>query len=353
MTRSALAVVVALVPFLTGCGSLRAMTAPSSDLADYRAFRVAAADGTRLARAQRYLERHPGGVFAGEVSRAFASEEPVFFERAKTSRSGAVEYLTDLPHGPHAAAALALVNALEQDAHEAELRDLVARARGDEVRMEAAAQQRRAVGETILGAVGVLLDEDTYATPLSAAAPALRALLVGPAPATWGRLPAAREQDLFFSLPTRDVRESRLLTLTIAFEEQGGRVVEGRISGPAMFVRWAEADRMIALDPSLAEDRMEGHAHAMERLDGALERRFPAATCPDAREGNELYRRSCGGFSVRIAAGADASEPDIIVVRGVPGVRGSSGAGRSGHPADADRDTSVASKTDRTEPQSR
>src|SRR5262245_14381411 len=52
---------------LGACGGLKAMVAPSDDLEDYRAYRVAAAEGTRLARAKRYIERHPRGRFADEV----------------------------------------------------------------------------------------------------------------------------------------------------------------------------------------------------------------------------------------------------------------------------------------------
>src|SRR5690606_4512794 len=139
-----------LVALACGCAGLRPMLAPPEDLEDYRAFRVAAAEGTRLARAKRYLDRHPKGAFADEVRRAFEEEEPVYFERAQASREGIRRYLADLPEGPHADAAVALLVAFGSSMQEAELRDLARRVRYEDTKLEAAAVQRRAVGEAIL-----------------------------------------------------------------------------------------------------------------------------------------------------------------------------------------------------------
>src|SRR5688500_9404005 len=73
---------------LTGCASFKTVLAPPNDLEDYRAYRVAAYRGTRLARAQKYLERHPAGTFADEVRAAFEEEEPRYFAEAQESRDG-------------------------------------------------------------------------------------------------------------------------------------------------------------------------------------------------------------------------------------------------------------------------
>lgn len=301
---------------LVGCGSLRTVTAPPGDLADYRAFRVAAYEGTRLARAKRYLEAHPDGAFADEVRRAFDAEEPRFFERAQASREGARRYLADLPDGPHARAALALLTALESDMQEAELRDVARKARIDDARLESAAVQRRAVGETILGAVGVLTDDGVYGVPRSEAPAPLRSLLLGPTPTTWGAAPARREIDLFFVLPTRPERESRLLTLAVDVGEEDGVTATGTLSGADMFVRWTEADQIVKLDPAAEDDRSEAAVHAQARLEGALERRFPAGKCQELRRDRELFHRVCDGWEVVVTAGARAGDDDVIVVRG-------------------------------------
>jgi hypothetical protein len=295
------------------------MVASPGDLEDYRAFRVAEAQGTRLARASAYLARHPKGAFADEVRAAFADEEPRYFERAQASREGARRYLADLPDGPHAAAALALVTALGSSMHDAELRDLARRARYDDAKLESAAVQRRAVGEAILGAVGVLLDESVYGVRRADGPPALRTLMLGRTASTWGSVPAQHEEDLFFLLPTRPERESRLVTLEVTLLEQDGVVTGGRIEGADMLVMWAEADQITKLDPTAAADRTEAHVHAMDRLEGALERRFSSGPCADIRAGRELYHRACEGWEAVVVPGDQAGARDAIVIRGRPG----------------------------------
>jgi len=298
-----------------GCGSFRTMIAPSGDLEDYRAFRVAAAPGTRLARAQRYLARHPSGSFAAEVRAAFDDEEPRYFERAQTSREGARDYLVDLPDGPHAAAAMALLVAFGSSMRDAELRDIARRARYDDAKLESAAVQRRAVGEAVLSALGVFLDDDTYGRTRAEASPALAERMQGSRRApTWGGMPAKREEDLFFLLPTRPERESRLLTLELELLEVDGRITGATIAGADLFVMWAEADQITRLDPSATEDRNEAQVHALDRLGGALERRFPAASCAVPSD-RQLIRRACHGWSVVVTAGTSAGARDSIVIR--------------------------------------
>ncbi|MDB4945260.1 MAG: hypothetical protein JWP97_4794 [Labilithrix sp.] len=319
MSRRLVVVALSLACGAAGCAALRPVTASSGDLADYRAFRVAAADGTRLARAKQYLERHPQGAFADEVRGAWDAEEPRYFAKAQSSREYARRYLVDLPDGPHAAAAMAMLVALQSTMDDAELTDIARKAQRDDVKLEAAAVQRRAVGEAILGAIGVLLDEEVYAARQSEGPPALRALMSGGHGTTWGAATAEHEEDHFFLLPTRPVRESRLVTMKVSLTEEEGRVVAAAVSGPDLFVRWAEADRIVRLDPAAPEDRTEAQIHVQERLVGALERRFPASHCPDARGDRELYHRACDGWEARVTAGTAAGESDVIVIRGPGG----------------------------------
>lgn len=314
-----LAAVLALAATTSACATLRPMVASSSDLEDYRAFRVAGAEGTRLARAKKYLERHPKGAFADEVRGAFEEEEPRYFERAQATHEGARRYLADLPDGPHAVAALALLTALGTSMQDAELRDIARKARYDDAKLESAAVQRRAVGEAILGAIGVLLDEAVYGVPRAEGPPALRTLMTGRTGSTWGTVPRHREEDLFFLLPTRPDRESRLFTLEVTLAETDGLVTDGVIEGADMLVLWAEADQIVKLDPAASEDRTEAHVHAMDRLGGALERRFPEGSCPDARAGAELYHRACDGWEVVVKPGTQAGQKDAIIIRGRPG----------------------------------
>jgi hypothetical protein len=305
----------ALLASVAGCAGARAVIAPPSDLEDYRAFRVAAAEGTRVARARRYVERHPDGVWTKEVRAAYEEEEPRYFEHAQRSREGVRRYLADLPDGPHATAALALLTAFDSSLEEAELRDVARRVRYEDAKLEAAAVQRRAVGEAIFSAIGVLLDEDVYGVPLSDAPPKLRRLLLGPTPSTWGAVSARHEEDLFFLLPTRPERESRLLTLELTMLEPGGALAGAVLEGSDMLVRWTEADKIVRLDASAPEDRTEAQVYTTPRLEGALERRFPSASCPELRRDQELYHRACGGWEAIVVPGAKAGDKDRVIIR--------------------------------------
>src|ERR1700722_6068163 len=105
---------------LSGCAVPKALFTSNSDLADYRAFRIAAHEGVRLARAQRYVERHPRGMWVDEGRRAFDQEEPAYLDRASETRAKTSEYLADLPRGPHAEAAIALLTAFDTHLEDAD-----------------------------------------------------------------------------------------------------------------------------------------------------------------------------------------------------------------------------------------
>jgi len=302
------------VGLLVGCAELRTMTAPPDDLEDYRSYRIAAYPGTRLARAQTYLEKHPNGAFSAEVRSAFDDEEPRFYEKAQSSKEGIRRYLADLPHGPHADAALHLLIALESSIEEAELNDLARRVRNGDAKLERAAQQRRAVGEAILGALGVMLDETIYGIRRSEAPPRLKALMTSRYGSTWGGIPRTHEEDYFFLLPTRPDRESRLMSLEMTLVEDKDVVVASRLEGSDLIVRWAEAEQIVRLDSSAPEDRTEAQVFVTGRLEGALERRFPSGSCKDMRTGQELYHRACEGWEAVVRTGTNAGDKDVIMI---------------------------------------
>ena len=299
-----------LMPLPLAACRLDTVVARPADLEDYRAFRVAAAEGTRLARARRYLDLHPNGAFAGEVRAVFDEEEPRWYAEAKGSRAGVRRYLVDLPGGPHVAAAESLLVAYSSSMREAELADLAQNVRIDDARLEAAAAQRRAVGEAVLAHLGPLLEASTYGVPREESR--IRALL---SRGTWGGPAAHHAQSYVFVLPTRPARSSRVLTLETSTLEERGVVTGAWLAGEDMFVRWAEADKIVALDPTSQADRTEAQIHVSSRLEGALEGRFPAGSCKDLREGRELYHRACDGWEATVTAGESAGTKDTIEIR--------------------------------------
>jgi hypothetical protein len=277
---------------------------PSSELEDYRAFRVE----PRLANAQRYLEKHPRGAYAAEVRAYFEREEARWFAEARASSERAMAYLTELPRGPHAAEVLEAAVALEAVSKEREVERLVREARRRDAYLEAKAAGRQRVRERIFELLAALLDENVYGAYIESLPPPLARVMAQPrTPITWGGVALRRADDLFFTIPTAEGAESRLVTVEILLALERGRVAEGRIEGEDLFVRWAEAD---LVDPSKASD------HVRERLDGALEARLPGAECRASAQGGEILRRSCGGWSAYAIQGKKLGDRDVVVVRG-------------------------------------
>ena len=299
---------------------MRPVTADSGDVADYRAYRASAHPGRRLARAQRYLEAHPRGAWASEVRAEFDADEARFFEAAKASRAKTRDYLVDLPRGPHADAALALLTAFDTSLERLAEARLASHARNTEARLERASAQRRAVGETLLAYLAALLDPAAFGVLLADVPAPLHAALEGGARATWGSLPRSRTVDLFFAIPTRLQIESRAASVVVSVTVEGGRVTGGRIEGPSLFLHWDEADEMIPRDPTDPRDRDAAAAHVKDLLAGAMEARLPAARC-DVEFDGALLARACDQWRVEVTPGARGA-PDAIVVDGPRGDEG-------------------------------
>jgi hypothetical protein len=313
----AFAVCATLLWPLVGCAVGRSLWTSSDDLQDYRAFRTSGHESVRLARALRYLARHPKGAWADEVRRAFGEEEPRYFERASESRAGTSEYVTDLPHGPHADAAIALLTAFDTHIEDIATAKLLASARRTEARLELASRGRHALGEAILGDVAALLEPGLYGAPGDELPYPVRRALGGLAPPTWGSPEPIRNDDYFYVIPTRLVRESRVASLELRVVVAHGVAVLGRVSGPDLFVHWDEADEVLSRDPTDPRDRARAAAHAADQLDGALEARLPAERCRVASSApRDVLVRRCDGWEVVVTIGKKAGDEDAIVVKG-------------------------------------
>jgi hypothetical protein len=314
----ALAATLGLVALAGGCAPAMRIVAPSDDYAEYRRVRLAETMGARLHSAEAYLEGRPRGAFAAEVRALFERDEPRFYEAAQASRAGTIDYLAALPDGPHAAAAIALLAAWDARIEEGETSTLLREARRTEAALGAAALQRREVGEAIFRALRALADPAVFGVSLEETPPALRHFLTGGEGPTWGKMPDHATRDLFFVVPTRLERESRLATLTLSLRVEGGVVRAGRVSGPDLFVHWLEADTMTPLDPTDAAHRARAARHAKERLEGFFEALLPAERCAvngDPRE--VLLMRECDGFTLSVTPGARGGEDDVVtLVRG-------------------------------------
>jgi hypothetical protein len=293
------------------------MLAQSDDLADYRAFRVAAREGTRLARAEAYLARHPEGAWVGEVRSTFDAEEPAWFEAAKNSRARALDYVVDLPTGPHADAARALLVYFDERKDDMDALELLAKARRTEATLEVAARQRRHVGEVILEELGALLDPSTWGSRPAEPPPILAAVLRGASTRTWGGgVDDARDDAVSFTVPTPEGAESRDVLIQLRILVHDGRVDGGVVQGDQLLLRWAEAITLRPLDRTVGADREAARAAVREVLSGALEAALPAARCDRPAVPPLVVSRVCDGWSVTVVEGKDPGDPDVILVHG-------------------------------------
>jgi hypothetical protein len=331
----------ALVAALAACVVSRQMLASPSDLEDYRAFRTAAHKGRRLAAAQRYLVRHPEGVWVEEVRTIFEAEESAWFEAAQSSRARAREYVVDLPEGPHAAAARALLVLFDEHQDDFDTLVLLADARRTAAGLDYETERRKRVTDVLLQKLSALLDPATWGAALDAPPPALAAALRGEVPLTWGAAASAARRDdtLGFVLPTLKGAEARVLTVSLELELRGPsvpkgpgaaaagrmpdggragavRVVQGRLEGEDLFVLWSEAILTRVLDATAASDRELARTTMADLLAGAFEARLPAARCAAKPKEGEVLVRACDGWSVSVRMGAEQGEIDVIDVVG-------------------------------------
>jgi hypothetical protein len=312
----------AIAGAVVSCAVPTQMLASPADLADYRAFRTAAPEGRRLARAQQYLSRHPHGAWADEVRGLFDTEESAWFERAKNSRSSARAYLVDLPDGPHAEAARALIVLFDEHEGDIETLELLADARRTAATLDSESAKRRRVGELVLEELAALLDPSTWGARLDAPPPPLADALRGSVRRTWdGTTRAWRGDQLFFVVPTPQGVQARVAEVRLQLWLERGRVTHGVIEGADLFARWAEATEMRVLDLTQQTDRSVVSSSVGEILSGALESTLPAARCtprdaPPGDGGEIIVARSCDGWDV-IARMADrAGVLDAIEIRG-------------------------------------
>ncbi|MDP9035409.1 MAG: hypothetical protein M3O50_11435 [Myxococcota bacterium] len=301
---------------LIGCGVPKQMFSSPADLADYRAFRHAEREGERLERAQHYLDRHPRGVWADEVRAVFDGEEVTWFEGAKLSRERARDYLADLPRGPHAAVARAILALPIERGNDLDTLVLLAQAQHTAGELDLESAQRRRVGEVILEELSALLDPLTWGAGLDDPPPALERALLGSTRTWMTAIPSLRSDELFFRVRAPTASEERVVPLRLRVTIERRQVVTAQIEGEDLFVRWAEAIRAQPLDPTRAGDRAVAADAVIQVLARAIELRLPARRCAAPSQNDSIMRRVCDGWTLRAQFGSRSGGPDVVYVQG-------------------------------------
>ena len=306
---------------LSSCAVSSQMLAEPGDLADYRTFRAAGYEGVRLALAHQYIDRHPHGIWADEVRGVFDVEEPAWFELAKTSRWRARAYLIDMPWGPHADAARALLNLFDGHTEDVDALELMEKAQLMEATLNAESATRKRVGDLVLEELAALLDKATWSARLEAPPATLEGVLRGPARSTWGwggtKLASERTDEIVFVVPTPDGPVTHDVEVHFQLKLERGRVTQGTIQGANLFARLAEAIEGRIFDTDKTEDRTTAASEIVEVLGGALEAQMPAVRCrvkPIGRGG--ILTRACDGWLASARMGSRTGDSDGIEVRG-------------------------------------
>jgi len=291
-----------------GCGAMRPLTAAPSDFRDYEELALVPHKdtGRRLSVSLSYLARHPDGAYAKDVRDRFDTEEASYFERAKDDRRIAIDYLAWLPEGPHAQQLVAVVTAFDAKVEEREERA----ARLTEQELSQASAEREEAKDWITGAIAAEVSDVGRA--LDSKLPIVR--LLGSADRTWGELRTRRERDLPYSIPVQLGRQPRAVQSRLEVRLSDRVVVEARLSGPSLLVRWAELDGLKGLDETSPAAREIARTHAIEALSGMFEARFPSSTCSVEGEGDLLIRR-CNGVLARVKMAESAQGDDEVVIQ--------------------------------------
>jgi len=314
------ALAFALVSVGAGCGLGQQLVASAPDHEDYRAVRMAAHPGTRLARARAYLERHPRGTYAAEVQKLYEAEEPAYFARAKETPDGAREYLASLPGGPHAEAASAVLRGAYERAEDIAVDRELREGRIAEVRFERARAKRKAITEASLDALAAIADAGVLGARVDAPPATLVRAVHGPGGSLSG-MPRSSERDLFFSLPAAVGRHDadRVLTLKAEIDDRERTITRVSLSGADWFVRWYEAETNDGLDPTSAADRKKARDRALEVVAGALEARAPARRCEREAKAPVVLVRACDGVRITVVSTATWGGDDRITLERAPG----------------------------------
>jgi len=239
-----------LLASCAACAVIRPIVASNGDLADARTVTLARAEGDRLARIGKYLERRPKGEWAGEFRAAFDAEEPAFYRASTKSRSAAIDYLAWLPRGPHAGAAFALVRSFDEHEPEDEQARMLKAAQENEKRLERLAQDRQDAKDAALEAARVLVDPAIYGRPLEQSPELARFMLGG---LNFGRTPTKRARVLSFTIPSKNGPLERTLEFAVSLTIVNDAVMGAAIDGPDLFQRWAEASLVREVSPSDGE----------------------------------------------------------------------------------------------------
>lgn len=324
-----------LAASLAGCGAAPTIGMGTSEYGLYRRARAAPRLEDRLAAAQEYLTKYPGGAHTQDLRTFFSRAEPVYFRGTMGSIGGLEAYLRTLPHGPNADEAIRRLGYLRarRDAESADLDAAAGTALATSHALTREADRRRGVRSRVAQWLAAFLDPRAFALPLAEAPAELivpwslslpwpRCARPGSSPdAPKGPADAATRCVKLLELDYRvteegDAQERQALLEIAVWQDRAGRLIEVSIGGPDLFLRLDETVTARGASTDDPEARLRGAELAVEMANAAFfTHRVTAAAACRKKADSEVLVLDCNGVELRVLAGAFDGEDDRFVVR--------------------------------------
>ncbi|MCC6216582.1 MAG: hypothetical protein IT376_17100 [Polyangiaceae bacterium] len=310
----ALAAVAALLG-VAGCWRTLGVDAADYDL--YRRTRTAPTEEERLAAAEQYLRERPRGEYAPEVRAAIGRDEPGFWERSHGTRRGLETYLETLPYGPHAEEAAERLAELDLRRRYARRRaaDLDEAALELTERLEDAAESRRAfLREVTAWSVRLASIRSWGARTAELDRSFLHAWRIAEPAARCRDATCTKSLSLVYAVPDGGRLRAHRAVFDVQLELERGLLARGRLTGPELWTRLAEAVEVARVPPGDAQARAEAIGRSVDVVKNAIEAHLPAARCEREAVGMRVLVRSCDGVSLTMVAAESPEEEDRLEV---------------------------------------
>jgi hypothetical protein len=300
-----------------GCAALPTLTERPEEYRLFRASRVAPTQEERLTAAYRYLREVPGGRRTRELRRWFDVEEERYFLAAFERLPRLYAYRKALPAGPHIEDVNSRIAALEarRQRRSARVSEEDERIAATQARLVRADAQRRAFVATFKDWTMRLTKIKSFGEPTSELNDdTIFAFRLSPPRGACRADDCRKLLQLSYEVPGERELVARVAVMEIELGLHRGLLKRAGVAGPELWTRLAEALSLRLLPNPSPEERADAVNRSSMLVRALLEPTFPAARCEVAAAAPVVIERKCDGLSVRMLAGATATDDDGIEI---------------------------------------
>jgi hypothetical protein len=310
-----------LLSMAFGCAALPTLGERPEAYHLYRATRVAPTQEERLRAADRYLREVRAGVHRREVRAWFTPAEERYYLDSFERLPKLYAYLGALPNGPHNAEVRARIAYFE---HRRERRraglsqqdERIARTQGQLIAADAS---RRAFVGALKAWTLRLAKLKTFGEPTSELDDeTIFAFRLSPPRGSCQADTCRKLLELQYQVPGEGDLVLRDAVLEVQLLLDRGLLVGARLAGPELWTRLAEALSLQALPTPTADERVDALNRSALIVRSVLEPLLPAATCGVEPQPPVVLERRCHGLRLRMLAGQNAAEDDVLEVLAAP-----------------------------------